>query len=380
MRPSRLSLLEERPASAFSMSRDDIDRLPHLGGDVFRAASLLPGTAANDVTAQLSVHGGRRDEVSILLDGQELYEAFHLKDYDNALSRGAGARARRRHPVDRRLRRELRRSHERRARSAHRRAGSRASLPALGQRARPARRRPAAPGEPTPIATAAGWSAAAAARSISPASSSATRTRASGTCWARRSVGTGAGRFGARVLLVERRARARQARGGGQLRAAGQRLPEPLRLGDPPGVAGRSPPGRDQRVACQRPPRSGGRGRARRKATSRSTIDATSTSLASPRPGPAIAAHAICCAGGWELRRYDAVFDYAKHIDPEFVILAPFSPPRPDEARVRRRAARRSRRRLGHRSVCSCSSDSPPSSACARTITKRPTTRCGARA
>jgi outer membrane receptor protein involved in Fe transport len=86
VRPSRLSLLEDRPASAFSMSRDDLDRLPHLGGDLLRAASLLPGTSANDVTAQLSVHGGRRDEVQILLDGQELYEAFHLKDYDNALS------------------------------------------------------------------------------------------------------------------------------------------------------------------------------------------------------------------------------------------------------------------------------------------------------
>ena len=86
VRPSRLSLLEQRPASAFSMSRDDIERLPHLGSDVLRAASLLPGTAANDVTAQFSLHGGRRDEVSILLDGQELYEAFHLKDYDNALA------------------------------------------------------------------------------------------------------------------------------------------------------------------------------------------------------------------------------------------------------------------------------------------------------
>ncbi len=86
VRPSRLSLLEEQPASAFAMSRDDIDRLPHLGGDVLRAASLLPGTAANDMTAQLSIHGGRRDELNIQLDGQELYEAFHLKDYDNALA------------------------------------------------------------------------------------------------------------------------------------------------------------------------------------------------------------------------------------------------------------------------------------------------------
>jgi outer membrane receptor protein involved in Fe transport len=86
VRPSRLTLLQERPDSAFSLTRDDLDHLPHLGGDLFRATSLLPGATANDFTAQFSIHGGRRDEVKVLLDGQELYEAFHLKDYDNALS------------------------------------------------------------------------------------------------------------------------------------------------------------------------------------------------------------------------------------------------------------------------------------------------------
>ncbi len=86
VRPSRLSLLDERPDSSFSLGREEIESLPHLGGDLFRAVSLLPGVAANDVSAQFSVHGGRRDEVRIVLDGQELYGAFHLKDYDNALS------------------------------------------------------------------------------------------------------------------------------------------------------------------------------------------------------------------------------------------------------------------------------------------------------
>jgi hypothetical protein len=86
VQPSRLSLLHEQPDSSLSLGRDEIESLPHLGGDVFRATSLLPGVAANDVTAQLSVHGGRGDEVKVLLDGQELYDAYHLKDYDNALS------------------------------------------------------------------------------------------------------------------------------------------------------------------------------------------------------------------------------------------------------------------------------------------------------
>lgn len=84
--PSRISVLQERPAAPFALSRDQILALPHLGGDVFRALSLLPGTAGNDITAQFHLRGGRRDEVMVLLDGQELYEAYHLKDFDNALS------------------------------------------------------------------------------------------------------------------------------------------------------------------------------------------------------------------------------------------------------------------------------------------------------
>lgn len=84
--PSRISLLSEEPAAPFALSRQEILSLPHLGGDVLRAVSLLPGTGANDVTAQFHVRGGRRDEVLVLLDGQELYEAYHLKDFDNALS------------------------------------------------------------------------------------------------------------------------------------------------------------------------------------------------------------------------------------------------------------------------------------------------------
>lgn len=84
--PSRLSFLGEEPEAQFSLTREEIETLPHLGDDVFRAVSLFPGTAANDVTARFSVHGGRRDEVRIVLDGQELYDAFHLQDYDHALS------------------------------------------------------------------------------------------------------------------------------------------------------------------------------------------------------------------------------------------------------------------------------------------------------
>lgn len=84
--PSRIEVLQQEPAAGFALDRDEVLRLPHLGADVFRTLSLLPGTTANDVTAQFHVRGGRRDEVLVLLDGQELYDAYHLKEFDNALS------------------------------------------------------------------------------------------------------------------------------------------------------------------------------------------------------------------------------------------------------------------------------------------------------
>lgn len=84
--PSRMTLLRTEPTSRLGLSRDEILALPHLGEDFFRALTLLPGTLSNDVTAEFHVRGGRRDETQILLDGQELYDAYHLKEQDNAVS------------------------------------------------------------------------------------------------------------------------------------------------------------------------------------------------------------------------------------------------------------------------------------------------------
>ena len=84
--PSKVSLLREQSARVFVLSRAELLALPHLGNDFFRALTLLPGVTANDVSAQFHVRGGRRDETQILLDGQELYDSYHLQDFDSALS------------------------------------------------------------------------------------------------------------------------------------------------------------------------------------------------------------------------------------------------------------------------------------------------------
>jgi hypothetical protein len=86
VRSSQQSLLQTDPTTPLALSRSEIESLPHLAGDAFRTLPLLPGVAAGDLTARPRVHGGRADEVQILLDGQELYETYHLQDFDSGIS------------------------------------------------------------------------------------------------------------------------------------------------------------------------------------------------------------------------------------------------------------------------------------------------------
>jgi hypothetical protein len=79
-------LLADDPESPVEFSRDEVEAIPHLGGDAFRALTFLPGMQTADGSARFGVHGGRPDETMISLDGQELYDAFHLQDFDNGLS------------------------------------------------------------------------------------------------------------------------------------------------------------------------------------------------------------------------------------------------------------------------------------------------------
>ena len=84
--PGAYSLLGTTPSVRQSLSRETIETAP-FGEDLFRAMNRLPGLTSGDYGAQFSIRGGRRDETLILLDGLELYEPFHLKDFnEGALS------------------------------------------------------------------------------------------------------------------------------------------------------------------------------------------------------------------------------------------------------------------------------------------------------
>jgi outer membrane receptor protein involved in Fe transport len=79
--PSRYSILREKPTSSMELGREEIAKLPHLFDDLYRAVSALPGTSGNDISGRFNVRGGLHHEVLVQLDGLELYEPFHLKDF-----------------------------------------------------------------------------------------------------------------------------------------------------------------------------------------------------------------------------------------------------------------------------------------------------------
>jgi outer membrane cobalamin receptor len=77
---SHYSMIYADPASSVYLSREEVDRMPHIADDIFRAVNYLPGIANGDFSARLNVRGGAADELLVVLDGMRLYDPYHLKD------------------------------------------------------------------------------------------------------------------------------------------------------------------------------------------------------------------------------------------------------------------------------------------------------------
>lgn len=80
------SLGRDAPASTAALSAEELRELPHFGDDIVRAVTVLPGVTSNDVSAEFSIRGGLTREVLYEIDGLEIFEPFHLKDYQGLFS------------------------------------------------------------------------------------------------------------------------------------------------------------------------------------------------------------------------------------------------------------------------------------------------------
>jgi carboxypeptidase-like protein/TonB-dependent receptor-like protein len=68
------------------LSTEQIRRIPATFEDLFRGVQVLPGIAAPDVSASFLVRGGESDETLVRLDGIDLLEPYHIRDWGGALS------------------------------------------------------------------------------------------------------------------------------------------------------------------------------------------------------------------------------------------------------------------------------------------------------
>jgi hypothetical protein len=84
--PGYFGLLAETPDAPRTLGREEIRSRPQLGDDLFRSINRLPGLSSNDFAAGFHARGAEVDQLLVSLDGVQLYEPFHLKDLDGALS------------------------------------------------------------------------------------------------------------------------------------------------------------------------------------------------------------------------------------------------------------------------------------------------------
>ena len=84
--PGAFTLLDPTAVSRLSLSREALLTAPQLAEDIFRSLNRLPGLSGSDFSAKIRIRNGGVDEQLYTLDGLELIEPFHLKDFDGALS------------------------------------------------------------------------------------------------------------------------------------------------------------------------------------------------------------------------------------------------------------------------------------------------------
>ena len=90
--PGRFSI-SDSAQSPYIMPKEQMEKLPLIDNDIYRAAHSLPGVVADDFSARFSLRGGDRDETVVRLDGMELYDPYHLQDFTKPVAIIVGTEA-----------------------------------------------------------------------------------------------------------------------------------------------------------------------------------------------------------------------------------------------------------------------------------------------
>lgn len=83
---SRYEISRDISASRYLLDQRTIQNMPDIGEDPIRATQRLPGAAASGASARTHFRGGEENEVGIMLNGQWLFDPFHIRDYQNIFS------------------------------------------------------------------------------------------------------------------------------------------------------------------------------------------------------------------------------------------------------------------------------------------------------
>ena len=83
---SRYNIWSDLSSSPYFVSQLSIQNLPDIGDDPLRAVQVLPGTASSGVSARTYFRGGEYRETAVYLNGNELLDPFHARDFQNIFS------------------------------------------------------------------------------------------------------------------------------------------------------------------------------------------------------------------------------------------------------------------------------------------------------
>lgn len=82
--PGSYSIMSSGPIRGQTLGREELLNMT-FAEDITQAVTRLPGVASTDFSSKFTVRGGEADEVLMTLDGMELYEPFHQRDFVGGL-------------------------------------------------------------------------------------------------------------------------------------------------------------------------------------------------------------------------------------------------------------------------------------------------------